>query len=131
MATATRLPPFARWLITIVVCLSVTALLAFIKVSEIQGILAAVAAQPEYSETVETTRPTPVNFQPHIDTLGVVAAPLQVVLRSELAGYITQVNAVSGARVLKGQVILQLDTSEQRANLASARARLALAKSVL
>jgi membrane fusion protein, multidrug efflux system len=125
------LPSPLRWLLTIVACLSVAALLAFIKVTEIQGVLAAVAAQPEYSETVETTLPVPIDFQPHIEALGVVVAPLQIVLRNELAGYITDVKAAAGQRVTKGQVLIQLDISEQRANLASAKARLALAKSVL
>lgn len=131
MSRSKPLPGPIRWLLTIVVCAAITAVLAFIKVTEIQGVIAAAAAQPEYSETVETAKPLPVEFQPRIESLGVVVAPLQVTLRSEMAGYITAVNAVAGAHVTKGQVILQLDTSEQRANLASARARLALAKSVL
>ena len=121
----------SRWLATVVACLLVAALLGYLKFSEIQGVLAAVAAQPEYSETVETATPVPTDFQPRLEALGVVVAPLQVTLRSEMAGYITTVGAPAGARVSRGQVLLQLDLSEQAASLAAARARLALASAVL
>jgi membrane fusion protein (multidrug efflux system) len=121
----------SRWLAAVVACLLVAALLGYLKFSEIQGVLAAVAAQPEYSETVETATPVPTDFQPRLEALGVVVAPLQVTLRSEMAGYITTVGAPAGARVSRGQVLLQLDLSEQAASLAAARARLALASAVL
>ena len=102
MPSSKPLPNVVRWLLTIVVCLCVVGVLAFVKVTEIQGVIAAAAAQPEYSETVETARPLPVEFQPRIDTLGVVVAPLQVTLRSEMAGYITAVNAAAGAHKCYG-----------------------------
>jgi membrane fusion protein (multidrug efflux system) len=121
----------SRWLAAVVACLLVAALLGYLKFSEIQGVLAAVAAQPEYSETVETATPVPTDFQPRLEALGVVVAPLQVTLRSEMAGYITTVGAPAGARVSRGQVLLQLDLSEQAAALAAAQARLALASAVL
>lgn len=121
----------SRWLVAVMACLLVAALLGYLKFSEIQGVLAAVAAQPEYSETVETATPVPSDFQPRLEALGVVVAPLQVTLRSEMAGYITDVGAAAGARVTRGQVLLQLDLSEQAAALAAAQARLALASAVL
>lgn len=121
----------SRWLATVFACLLVAALLGYLKFSEIQGVLAAVAAQPEYSETVEAATPVPTDFQPRLEALGVVVAPLQVTLRSEMAGYITDVGARAGARVSRGQVLLQLDISEQSASLAAAQARLALASAVL
>lgn len=131
MTRADALRSLWRWTLTITACVAVAAVLGYIKFTEISGILAAVAAQPEYSESVETARPVPAEFQNRLEALGVVVAPQQVTLRSEMAGYITDVPVPAGANIKKGQVILQLDISEQRANLASARARLALAKSVL
>lgn len=131
MTRSTALRSLWRWSLTITACAAVAAVLGFIKFNEIQGVLAAVAAQPEYSESVETARPVPADFQPSLEALGVVVAPRQVTLRSEMAGYVTEVPVPAGASVKQGQVILQLDVSEQRASLASARARLALAKSVL
>ncbi|HTR01471.1 MAG TPA: efflux RND transporter periplasmic adaptor subunit [Candidatus Acidoferrum sp.] len=131
MAGTKPLPSFLRWLFTVIACLVVTAALGLFKFTQIRQVLADVAARPEFSQTVETTKPQPTDFRPRIDTMGVVTAPLQVVLRNELAGYIAEVGAKAGARVTKGQLILQLDVSEQRANLASAKAKLALAKSVL
>ena len=131
MTRSTFLRSFWRWTLTIIGCVAVAAVLGFIKFNEIRGVRAAVAAQPEYSESVESARPVPADFQPGLETLGVVLAPRQVTLQSEMAGYITEAPVPSGTSVKQGQVILQLDISEQRANLASARARLALANSVL
>lgn len=126
-----RLSSVMHWLFTLLFCLAVAGALAFFKFSEIQAAVEGAAAQPEYSETVETVVPVVATYSPVIETLGVAVAPLQIVLRNELAGYITQVKAAAGSQVRKGQVIIQLDISEQQANLDSARARAALAESVL
>lgn len=131
MTGSKPLPSFVRWLITLTACVAAAAVLGLFKFNQIRQVLADVAARPEFSQTVEAVKPVPADFQPRVETIGVVAAPQQVTLRNELAGYITEVGAKSGAKVSKGQVILQLDISEQRANLAAAKAKLALAKSVL
>ncbi|HBO93077.1 MAG TPA: efflux transporter periplasmic adaptor subunit, partial [Gammaproteobacteria bacterium] len=48
---------------------------------------------------------------------------------NELAGEITRVGFESGASVRQGQVLLQLDTAVEEANLQAAQARLELAQS--
>lgn len=119
-----------RWLVAILVCVAVVSVLGTVKYLEITAAIAAQEAQPEYSETVESFTPETVSYTPTVKSLGVVVAPQQVTLRNELAGYITEVSFRSGASVGRGQTILQLDVSEQEANLASAQARARLAQAV-
>ncbi|MCO7223225.1 efflux RND transporter periplasmic adaptor subunit [Pleionea sp. CnH1-48] len=119
-----------RWTLTGVLSLALLTGLGSFKFIEVKAAIDNVAAMPEYSETVEVVSPRAVEYTPSITALGVVLAPQQVVLRNELPGYITEVNFVSGATVKKGDVIVQLDISEQQANLASAKARAKLAQSL-
>lgn len=119
-----------RWTITVVACLLITAALATYKVTEIKSAIAFAEAMPEFSETVKATRVKQIDHAPRITVIGEAIAPQRVDLTNELPGRITSVNFSSGALVQKGQVILQLDISEETANLNSARAREKLALSI-
>lgn len=119
-----------RWLITIFICLAILGAFGSFKFFEIKGAIDAANARPEYFETVEVVAAQPVQYSPRIKALGTVVAPQQVTLSNELSGYITAVNFKSSASVKKGEVILQLDISEQEAKLASAKARRKLAQAV-
>lgn len=119
-----------RWLVTIAVCLVIFSVFAVYKYNDIDSATEEFEALPELSETVEAVAAETVEYTPAIKALGVVLAPRVVSLSNELPGYITRVNFSSGAEVTKGQVIIQLNVSEERANLASARARAQLAQIV-
>ena len=119
-----------RWLVTVAACLLVFSALAGFKISEIITAIQAQESRPEYFETVEVATTEAVDYVPSVKTIGVTVAPQQVTLRNELPGYVTDVNFTSGALVKQGQVIIQLDVSEQQANLESARARADLAQIV-
>ncbi len=118
-----------RWVVAIAAALSVTVGLGLFKFFEIKGQIAEAAMREEYFETVEAQYPEAVHYIPTVTALGIAVAPNQVTLRNELAGYITAVNFPSGSKVEQGEVILQLDISEQLANLDSAEARAKLAES--
>ena len=117
-----------RWIITVLACLALVSAFAIYKYFEIRSAIESVAAQPEYFEVVEVFTAQEVDHTPTVKTLGVAIAPKQVTLRNELPGYISAVNFRSGAYVEQGQVIIQLDVSEQQANLESAKARAELAQ---
>lgn len=67
--------------------------------------------------------------QRQILAVGSLRSNEAVILRPELAGRIAQINFTEGEKVRKGQVLIQLDASVPRAELAQAQASLALAKS--
>ncbi len=66
--------------------------------------------------------------QRQILAVGSLRSNESVTLRPELAGRIAQINFIEGEKVGKGQVLIQLDASVPRAELAQAQASLALAK---
>ena len=119
-----------RWFITLLVCAGMIAGFGYFKYSEINMAIKAQQEQPEYFISTEAAYPEKVSYVATMNTLGTAVAPRHVTLRNELAGYITEVNFTSGASVQQGQVIMQLDISEQLANLASARAEQKLAETI-
>jgi membrane fusion protein (multidrug efflux system) len=66
-----------------------------------------------------------------VSALGEVVAPQSVELRNELEGRIATVGFGSGAPVKKGQLLVQLDASEEQAQLKAAQAEAELAKLAL
>ncbi|MGD9508263.1 MAG: efflux RND transporter periplasmic adaptor subunit [Geminicoccaceae bacterium] len=81
--------------------------------------------------------PVPVEAQPvrvgvaetTIDAVGTLISNESVVLRPEVDGRIATINFVEGARVAKGDVLVELDSSVERAELAQAQAQQILARS--
>ena len=121
---------FMKRLITIVGCLLVFAALATWKVMDIRASIAMAEAYPEQSETVEPARVTTADFTPTISVIGEILAPQRLDLRNEIAGEITAVNFTSGDPVKAGQLLVQLDTAVEQANLEAAQARAELARLV-
>ena len=121
---------FRRWTITIFLSIAVFSGLAAFKVFEIKAAIAFGESFPEHSETVEITKVTSTLYAPSINVIGEVLAPQHIDIRNELPGKIVIVNFKSGKYVNKGQVLLQLDTSIEEANLVAANARTDLARSV-
>ena len=72
--------------------------LVHVQVLELNAVIDATMAMPEFSETVETASPRAAEFAQTVRALGVAIAPRRVALRNELPGYITAVNYRSGAR---------------------------------
>ena len=120
-----------RWLVTAIGYLLVAGGLGSYKWLEIQASVAAFQSQPEFAEVVEVSEAKRSMFTQSVEAIGVAVAPQQVVLRNELPGHIVAVSFESGAMVRKGDVILQIDVSEEQANLEAQKARAELAESVL
>jgi membrane fusion protein, multidrug efflux system len=117
-----------KWFLTLLACLLIAAALMLYKLMDNRAAEQAHGAAPEYSETVDAASVESIYYQPAVSVLGQVIAPQQVALRNEVASLVTVVNFESGAVVKKGQLLIQLDVSEERAQLQSAVAREELAR---
>jgi membrane fusion protein (multidrug efflux system) len=117
-----------RWLITAALCLALFAALATYKALQIKSMIEFAESFPEPSETVEVATSRAMALQSRATTLGEVVAPQTIELRNELEGRITKVNFQSGSLVKAGQLLLQLDITEEQARLKAAQARLNLAQ---
>lgn len=80
--------------------------------------------------TVETVTANPVDYQPSFVSYGQTVAARSVELRSLVSGEIVAVNPRlrAGARVAKGDVLLEIDRFEYEGALSEARANLVEAK---
>lgn len=81
--------------------------------------------------TVKATTTKAVDYQKTINVNGEVQAYKQLQLSNELAGKITTVNFTSGAAVKKNQLLLELDYTQEKAQLIAAKARISLNQKTL
>ena len=73
--------------------------------------------------------PAVVRLPQSITTVGSLRSDEAVIVRPEVAGRVVEIAFQEGQRVTKGQVLIRLDDSVQRADLERARANLTLSKS--
>ena len=66
--------------------------------------------------------------QRQVLAVGTIRSNESVIIKPEIAGRITQINFTEGQKLKKGQVLVQLDSSIERAEFAQAQAALVLAK---
>jgi membrane fusion protein (multidrug efflux system) len=92
---------------------------------------AAAAAAPEPQELVEAALPARRTFQRTTTAIGTVLALRSVDLANETAGTVREVRLAPGAVVEEGELLVQLDVAVEEAELAAARAQLALAETLL
>ena len=115
-----------RWMITLVILLlTVTAIFGYK-----QSLNAARAQQGEQqfepAATVNADITATISYQPITRVSGEVQAYKQLQLSNELAGKITRLNLISGSTVTAGQLLLELDHSEESAQVIGVKARLEL-----
>jgi membrane fusion protein, multidrug efflux system len=94
--------------------------LAFTKYNQVMAAIAYGESFPEPVEAVMVAEAETVARAPIATAIGELQAVDLVDLRIERSGVITQLNFKSGDLVKKGQVLLKVDTSEERADLAAA-----------
>ncbi len=116
------------WLLVILACLALVLVLGFIKFTQIRAAIAFGESFPEPSETVQTVVVEFAPWQARMVVVGDVRASREVELYNELPGVIAAVGFASGGLVKEGDLLLQLDVSEETAQLQGARAELDLAK---
>lgn len=120
-----------RYVIAIVGIVAVIAALAGIKAKQI-GSLIAFGKQMEVSgpppEAVATVTIERDTWEGTLSAVGSVTSAKGVTLSNEAPGVVTRIHFESGMTVRQGQPLVELDTSVERAQLASAIARRDLAK---
>jgi len=120
-----------RYLAVVVGVLILVGLLAGVKFAQIARAMAAVkraqrAGPPP--EAVSTFRAEEQSWEQTLSSVGSVAAARGVSIGNDSPGIVWRIDFESGATVRKGQVLVELDTRVERAQLASARARQKLAE---
>lgn len=78
-------------------------------------------------EAVNATRAEEQEWEQALYAVASVVSSQGLALSNDASGIVSQLSFESGARVRKGQLLLELDSSVERAQLASLRARLKLA----
>jgi membrane fusion protein (multidrug efflux system) len=99
-----------------------------IKVSQFKTMMGASAHAASPPEAVATSAVQASERTPTLDAVGTVTAVQGVTLNAEVAGTIRRIAFESGADVHAGAVLLELDTSVERAQLEAAQASLDLAR---
>lgn len=120
-----------RYFLPIAGLLLLIAGLVGIKYSQISSLIdagkAAAAAGPP-PEAVSTAKAEELVWEGTLSAVGSVVAERGVAVSNDAPGVVTRIRFDSGDAVRPGQVLVELDTSVERAQLASAEARLALAR---
>ena len=117
--------------LTLVGLLLLVGALAGAKVFQFKTMFAAGASIVPPPETVTTTEVRPDTWQPVLSAVGSVAAVQGVMLSAEEAGTVRHIAFESGATVKTGDLLLQLDTAVEQAQLRSAAAAADLARANL
>ncbi|MFK7954687.1 MAG: efflux RND transporter periplasmic adaptor subunit [Lysobacterales bacterium] len=120
-----------RWLLVFFCWVALVAGLGFVKFGQISAAIAFGESFPEPSETVVTAVAEAAQYAPTAKVVGQVVPVRTVTLRNPLAGAIVEVGFTAGAQVAKGQLLIQQDISEERAQLAGANAQESLAQRTL
>lgn len=120
-----------RWLTAIFIVVLIIASLGFAKFSQIQQAIAFAESFPEPSATVKATNAGSTEYRSSVKITGQIKATESLTVRNEYGGRLTQVNFQPGDLVSKSQVLMVQDSSEEKARLLAAKARLKLATSSL
>jgi membrane fusion protein (multidrug efflux system) len=84
---------------------------------------------PPAGIAVEAMRPLAVKLPQSITTVGSLRSEEAVIVRPEIAGRIVEIAFGEGQRVTRGQLLVRIDDSIQKADLQRARANLTLSRS--
>src|SRR5262245_50826956 len=105
----------------------VVAILGFVKYRQISAAIAANKSFAPPPEAVTTVVAQQAEWSNTIDAVGSIAPVQGVTLSADLPGVVAKILFTSGAHVGEGQVLVELDSRQEKAQLASAEAQLELA----
>lgn len=109
-----------RWLypvLAFVGILVVFGVFGGIKACSVMGMLKAYANAKQPAVAVSATAAKPMQWRPRTQAIGSIAAVNGVDVSSELAGKVTAITFHSGDKVGQGQLLVQLDDSQEQALL--------------
>ncbi len=117
-----------RMLLMLVVMGLIIGGLGFVKFQQIQTAIAQGASFQPPPEAVTTVVAQQIEWPETLSAIGSVAAVQGVIVSADLSGTVERVTFDSGRAVRQGQVLVELDTRQERAQLAAADAQRDLAR---
>jgi len=116
-----------RMIIMLAVVGGLLSIIGFVKYRQISAAIAGGASYQPPPEAVTTVMAGAAEWDQTISAIGSVTAVQGVTVSADLPGIVQSIAFESGRPVKAGQVLVQLDTSQEKAQLASAEARHRLA----
>jgi membrane fusion protein (multidrug efflux system) len=117
-----------RMIVMLAVTFMVIALLGFVKFRQIQTAMAQGASFQPPPEAVTTVVAQTEHWPATLSAIGTIAAVKGVTVSADLPGTVARVAFESGRSVRKGEVLAELDTRQERAQLAAIEAQRELAR---
>ncbi|HYS04210.1 MAG TPA: efflux RND transporter periplasmic adaptor subunit [Candidatus Dormibacteraeota bacterium] len=117
-----------RMLIMLLVVAAFIATMGFVKYRRDQTAKAQFGSYQPPPEAVTTVIAQKEEWQGSLGAIGTVAAVNGVMVSADLPGVVQKIAFGSGDRVESGQLLVQLDTRQEQAQLAAATAKLELAR---
>ena len=112
-----------RMIVMLTVTFAIVAALGFVKVKQVQNMIAQGAAYQPPPEAVTTIVATKEQWASTLTAIGTVAAVRGVTVSADLPGVVDRIAFESGQAVHEGDVLAVLDTRQERAQLAAAEAQ--------
>lgn len=117
-----------RMILMLAVVIAVIAGLGFIKYRQISALIAQGASFAPPPSAVTTTVAQRVTWPSNLEVIGTAQAIQGVTVGADLPGIVSAINFESGRTVHAGDVLVELDTREEKAQLAAAESDRDLAK---
>jgi membrane fusion protein, multidrug efflux system len=117
-----------RMILMLTVTVAVLAVLGFLKFQQFQAAAAQAAGFQPPPEAVTTIVAQPEEWPDTLAVIGTTAAVQGVTVSADLPGLVARISFESGQSVRQGDVLVELDTREEQAQLAAAEAQRELAR---
>lgn len=135
---ATRSPHISRpsnrrrvWIVAALALLAIVLVLVGIKAAQIRSMINAGKSFAPPPESVATAKVEAAQWEASRSAVGTLVAVRGVTVASEVPGLVRRIGFESGAYVRRGDVLVELDSSTEQAQLAAARADAELARATL
>lgn len=115
-----------RMILMLLVVVAVVATLGFVKYRQIQAATQMMIQPPP--ESVTTTVVEQTEWASTLGIIGTVEAVQGVTVSADLPGIVSKINFESGQQVKQGDVLVELDTRQEQAQLAAVEAQRDLAR---
>ena len=109
-----------RMILMLAVVVAVVGVLAFVKFRQVQAAMSQSWAQPPEAVTTVVAQPSP--WPATLSAIGNVAAVRGVTVSADLPGLVSAIQFESGKKVQQGDVLIELDSRQEQAQLVAAEA---------
>jgi membrane fusion protein (multidrug efflux system) len=117
-----------RMVLTLIVTLAVIGILGFVKFRQVQDAMAQAAAYQPPPEAVTTIVAKNESWPSTLKAIGTAAAVQGVTVSADLPGIVSKIAFESGAWANEGELLVELDTKQEQAQLAAVEATRDLAR---